>query len=434
MIIEQIAEDEGLDRGRPRGVSTRTGVQPVTIAGLAEFGDAQSIGGATLIVAPPGGHAALVRRARRGLEHRRRGRRRRVAGAARAQAALALPRDLKVETGEQNAQAKADEINDADRRLPHARAARPRRRRLLVGGFIIFNTFSITVAQRTREFGLLRAMGATRRQILGRRRRRGARDRDGRLGGRASPRASASRRARRLFDAAGFGIPADAPELAPRTIIVVARRRHRRDAHRRARAGARATRVPPVAALSYGAPEVTSAPPAPARRSPPRPSASLGCCSSSRASSAAGPPSARLGSLAGGAVLVFVGDRARRALHRPPARRRDRLAAGARLRRARPARARERDAQPGADRHDLRGAHGRARPRRLRRGLRRRPEVVDLRQPRRPREGGRPRHREELPAAAVGRRPGDRGGRRRARRCRRSTSTRCRSTASRSTR
>jgi putative ABC transport system permease protein len=37
---------------------------------------------------------------------------------------------------------------------------------LLVGGFIIFNTFFITVAQRTRENALLRAIGATRRQIL----------------------------------------------------------------------------------------------------------------------------------------------------------------------------------------------------------------------------------------------------------------------------
>ena len=37
---------------------------------------------------------------------------------------------------------------------------------LLVGAFIIFNTFSITVAQRAREFALLRSLGATRRQIL----------------------------------------------------------------------------------------------------------------------------------------------------------------------------------------------------------------------------------------------------------------------------
>jgi putative ABC transport system permease protein len=37
---------------------------------------------------------------------------------------------------------------------------------LLVGAFIIFNTFFITVAQRTRENALLRAIGATRRQVL----------------------------------------------------------------------------------------------------------------------------------------------------------------------------------------------------------------------------------------------------------------------------
>jgi putative ABC transport system permease protein len=37
---------------------------------------------------------------------------------------------------------------------------------LFVGAFIIFNTFSITVAQRTREFGLLRTLGASRGQLL----------------------------------------------------------------------------------------------------------------------------------------------------------------------------------------------------------------------------------------------------------------------------
>jgi putative ABC transport system permease protein len=38
---------------------------------------------------------------------------------------------------------------------------------LLVGGFIIFNTFAILVAQRTRELGLLRALGAGRAQVVG---------------------------------------------------------------------------------------------------------------------------------------------------------------------------------------------------------------------------------------------------------------------------
>jgi putative ABC transport system permease protein len=38
---------------------------------------------------------------------------------------------------------------------------------LFVGAFIIFNSFSITVQQRIRELGLLRTIGATRRQLLG---------------------------------------------------------------------------------------------------------------------------------------------------------------------------------------------------------------------------------------------------------------------------
>lgn len=38
---------------------------------------------------------------------------------------------------------------------------------VFVGAFIIFNTFNILVTQRTREIGLLRSLGASRRQILG---------------------------------------------------------------------------------------------------------------------------------------------------------------------------------------------------------------------------------------------------------------------------
>src|SRR5262249_28004707 len=38
---------------------------------------------------------------------------------------------------------------------------------LIIAAFIIFNTFSILVAQRTRELGLLRAMGASGTQVIG---------------------------------------------------------------------------------------------------------------------------------------------------------------------------------------------------------------------------------------------------------------------------
>lgn len=38
---------------------------------------------------------------------------------------------------------------------------------LFVGGFLVYNAFSMTVVERTREIGMLRALGMTRRQILG---------------------------------------------------------------------------------------------------------------------------------------------------------------------------------------------------------------------------------------------------------------------------
>ena len=37
---------------------------------------------------------------------------------------------------------------------------------LFVGAFVIFNTLSITVAQRTREFATLRTLGGSRKQVM----------------------------------------------------------------------------------------------------------------------------------------------------------------------------------------------------------------------------------------------------------------------------
>ena len=76
-----------------------------------------------------------------------------------------MPDTVEVKTGEQEATDESDSIKSSLSflnilLLVFAGIA------VFVGAFIIFNTFSITVAQRTREFALLRTMGASRRQVL----------------------------------------------------------------------------------------------------------------------------------------------------------------------------------------------------------------------------------------------------------------------------
>ena len=76
-----------------------------------------------------------------------------------------LGRSINVRTGKEAAEQQAQDLSDAlgflrTGLLVFAAVA------LLVGGFLIFNTFSVTVAQRTKEFALLRVLGASRRQVL----------------------------------------------------------------------------------------------------------------------------------------------------------------------------------------------------------------------------------------------------------------------------
>ncbi|HEX7059403.1 MAG TPA: FtsX-like permease family protein [Solirubrobacterales bacterium] len=75
------------------------------------------------------------------------------------------PPSVRVETAEENANRSSNQIRDnlgflRIALLVFAFVA------LFVGAFLIFNTFSITVAQRVTEFGMLRTLGAARGQIL----------------------------------------------------------------------------------------------------------------------------------------------------------------------------------------------------------------------------------------------------------------------------
>lgn len=78
----------------------------------------------------------------------------------------AVPASLEALTGEENAAEESQGFKEGFGIISNALLAFGMIA-LFVGGFIIFNTFSITVAQRTREFGMLRTLGAHRRQVLG---------------------------------------------------------------------------------------------------------------------------------------------------------------------------------------------------------------------------------------------------------------------------
>ena len=164
VIDKASAEDEGFAVGDKVTIAGRAATDEYTLSGIATLGDVDSFGGATIAVltlpeaqrltGKEGEFDQISVAAEDGVSPDRL--------AASLQAALP---DLDVETGEQNIQSQRDDIGEftgfiKTALLIFAGVA------LFVGAFLIFNTFSITVAQRTREFAMLRTLGASRRQIL----------------------------------------------------------------------------------------------------------------------------------------------------------------------------------------------------------------------------------------------------------------------------
>jgi putative ABC transport system permease protein len=123
---------------------------------------------------------------------------------------------------------------------------------LFVGAFIIFNTFSITVAQRAREFGLLRTLGASRAQVL--RSVLGEGLVLGFVGAALGIALGIGLAAglRALFKAIGFELPSNGTVIASRTIIVSIVVGVVVTMLATLAPAIRATRVPPVAALREG--------------------------------------------------------------------------------------------------------------------------------------------------------------------------------------
>jgi putative ABC transport system permease protein len=167
VVIDKLSADKGhLAVGDRTTVLVKTGAEPVVVSGIAKFGDLDSPGGASFalftdataqrMITAPGSYTGVSVVAEDGVSQ----------AEVRDRIAPILPDDAEVVTG---AALTAENQGDIESGLAFfntfmvtfAAIA------LFVGAFIIYNTFSIIVAQRSRETALLRALGASRRQVLG---------------------------------------------------------------------------------------------------------------------------------------------------------------------------------------------------------------------------------------------------------------------------
>jgi putative ABC transport system permease protein len=253
-IIKDVADREDLTVGQT-GVelATNVGTVPVEIVGIFRFGDVDSIGGATVVL-------TTFDDAQRWFD--REGQTSRVVAAAeegvspqqlKRNLIVALPGTVKVETGEENAQAQSDEISDEIGSFLTPVLSAFYYISLFVGAFIIFNTFWITVAQRVREFGMLRALGASRGQIM--RNVIGEAFVMGLLASIVGVAAGFGIAAGilALFDSLGFGLPATDPSIDAGTVITCLILGTAITVIAAIVPAVRATAVPPIAAAQEGA-------------------------------------------------------------------------------------------------------------------------------------------------------------------------------------
>ena len=165
VIDQDVAKKYGFGVGDHTKVSVDTGVVPVKIVGVATYGGLNSLGGATFSVfdthtaqklfALEGRYTTISVAAKDGVS----------ATKLVSELQTVVPGSAQVRTGA--AQAAKDEQNVAGfvKFIRYFLVAFGLVA-LFVGSFVIFNTLSITVAQRTRELATLRTLGASRRQVL----------------------------------------------------------------------------------------------------------------------------------------------------------------------------------------------------------------------------------------------------------------------------
>ncbi len=147
------------------GVSGEGPQRSMTVSGIAKFGSVDSIGGATFAVFDvPTAQKLLDKEGQFDVIYVTPN-----SGVSEAEAAdqikPLLPSSAQIETGEEAGDAAASEVNDGLAFFQYLLLAFAGIA-LIVGSFVIFNTLSMTVAQRVRELATLRTLGASRKQVF----------------------------------------------------------------------------------------------------------------------------------------------------------------------------------------------------------------------------------------------------------------------------
>jgi len=160
------ADKEGYTSGDTVEIATLKPKQKFEVVGVAKYGDVNTLGTATFVVFE-------LRAAQTLLDREGQFDAISVAGKAGttpqqlvSQIEPVLPETARVRPAQVEAQEDKDEISEFTSFIRYFLLAFAGIA-LFVGAFVIFNTLSITVAQRTREFATLRTIGASRRQVLG---------------------------------------------------------------------------------------------------------------------------------------------------------------------------------------------------------------------------------------------------------------------------
>jgi putative ABC transport system permease protein len=251
VIDEATAHKKDLRVGQRIGVQANGPTLRMTISGFVHFGGSQSLGGATL----SGFNLPTAQRLFQRVGKLDQIRAKAKPGVTPAQLATeirgVLPPHTQVRTGQAQAKSDAKDTESflnflQDFLLAFGGIA------LFVGSFVIANSLSITITQRTRELATLRTLGASRRQV-----RRSIVIEGLAIGAIASIVGIAVGLGLgvglfKLFDAVGFTLPNNGLVLHTRTVIVALAVGVVVTVLASLRPAFRATRVPPIAAAREG--------------------------------------------------------------------------------------------------------------------------------------------------------------------------------------